>query len=70
MNHHLVLSKKNAPNKDDNIAILQSCLLPKMRLPVVLEGRFTGYKSTKIELHRIYFINKTLVNDDFKKNLI
>ena len=27
------------------IAIFQSCLLPKMRLSVVLEGRYTGYKS-------------------------
>ena len=26
------------------IAIFQSCLLPKMRLSVFLEGRFTGYK--------------------------
>ena len=25
------------------IAIFQSCLLPKMRLSVVLEGRYTGY---------------------------
>ena len=25
------------------IAIFQSCLLPKMRLSVFLEGRFTGY---------------------------
>ena len=25
------------------IAIFQSCLLPKMRLSVVREGRFTGY---------------------------
>ena len=30
------------------IAIFQSCLLPKMRLSVVREGRFTGYKWTKI----------------------
>ena len=36
---------KNAPNQADNIAIFQSCLLPKMRLSVVLEGRYTGYKS-------------------------
>ena len=37
-------AKKNAPNRADNISIFQSCLLPKMRLSVVLEGRFTGYK--------------------------
>ena len=36
--------KKNAPNQADNFAIFQSCLLPKMRLSVVLEGRYTGYK--------------------------
>ena len=34
---------KNAPNQADNISIFQSCLLPKMRLSVVLEGRFIGY---------------------------
>ena len=28
------------------IAIFQLCLLPKMRLSVDLEGRYTGYKST------------------------
>jgi hypothetical protein len=28
------------------IAIFQSCLLPKMRLSVVLEGRYIGYKKT------------------------
>ena len=35
---------KNDPNQADNIAIFQSCLLPRMRLSVVLEGRNTGYK--------------------------
>ena len=35
---------KKVPNEADNIAIFQSCLLPKMRLTVVLEGRNTGYK--------------------------
>ena len=37
-------AKKTAPNQADNIAIYQSCLLPKMRLSIVLEGRYTGYK--------------------------
>ena len=37
--------KKPAPNQADNIAIFQSCLLPKMRLSVDLEGRCTAYKS-------------------------
>ena len=30
------------------ILIFQSCLLPKMRLSVVLEGRYTGYECKKI----------------------
>ena len=34
------------------IAIFQSCLLPKMRLSVVREGRFTGYKSLMAPLFR------------------
>ena len=37
-------AKKNAPNQADNITIFQPCLLPKLRLSVVLEGRYTGYK--------------------------
>ena len=35
---------KNAPNQADNIMIYQSCLLLKMKLSVVLEGRNTGYE--------------------------
>ena len=38
------LTRKNAPNQADNIVIFRSCLLPKMRLSVVLEGRYLGYK--------------------------
>ena len=34
---------KNAPNEADNFTIFQSFLLPKMRLSVVLEGRYTDY---------------------------
>ena len=36
---------KKAPNQADNFSIFQSCLLPKMRLSVVLKGRYTGYMS-------------------------
>ena len=36
-------AKKTAPNQADNIEIFWSCLLPKMRLSVVLEGRNIGY---------------------------
>jgi len=41
-------AKKNAPNQADNFAIFQSCLLPKMRLSKVLEGRYTGYEIIKM----------------------
>ena len=44
INCYLVLSKEKAPNQADNMAIFKSCLQPKMRLPVVLEGWYTGYK--------------------------
>ena len=36
-------AKKNALNQADNIAIFWSCLLPKMRLSVALEGRYISY---------------------------
>ena len=39
---------KNAPNQADNVPIFQSCLLLKMRLSVVLEGRFTGYNCSNL----------------------
>ena len=39
--------KKTALNQADNIVIFQSCLLPKMRLSVFLEGRLTGYKCSQ-----------------------
>ena len=39
---------KNPPNQAGNFTIFQSCLLPKMRLSVVLEGRYTGYESQKV----------------------
>ena len=39
-----------------SIAIFQSCLLPKMRLSVVLEGKYIGYKNavyqTALELQK------------------
>ena len=35
--------KKTVPNQADTIAIFRSCLLPKMRRFVALEGRNTGY---------------------------
>ena len=41
---------KNTPNQADNIAIFQSCLLPKMRLSVALEGRYIGYMSITLLL--------------------
>ena len=44
----LWINLSNAPNLTDNIAIFQSCLLPKMRLSVVLEGRYTSYQCFKI----------------------
>ena len=34
------------------IAIFQLCLLPKMRLSVDLEGRFTGYQNSDLALFR------------------
>ena len=37
------------------IAIFQLCLLPKMRLSVDLEGRYTGYKYTKFDLENHYY---------------
>ena len=40
-----IMLKKNAQNQTDNIEIFRSCLLPKMRLSVVLEGRYIGYRS-------------------------
>ena len=43
-NYTADLTRKNAPNQADNIVIFRSCLLPKMRLSVVLEGRYIGYK--------------------------
>ena len=39
-NYTADLTRKNAPNQADNIVIFRSCLLPKMRLSVVLEGRY------------------------------
>ena len=39
--------KKSAPNQADNNEIFQSCLLPKMRLSVFLEGRYIGYQFHK-----------------------
>ena len=35
------------------IAIFQLCLLPKMRLSVVLEGRYIGYMNLRILFSRI-----------------
>ena len=43
-NYTADLTKKNAPNQADNIVIFRSCLQPKMRLSVVLEGRYIGYQ--------------------------
>ena len=44
------LSIKNAPNQADNFEIFQSCFLPKMRLSVVLKGRYLGYMSIRIQI--------------------
>ena len=38
---------KNTLNQADNIEIFQSCLLPKIRLSVDLEGRYIGNKSSE-----------------------
>ena len=60
------------------IAIFQSCLLPKTRLSVVLEGRFTGYYSLKkwdlAPQHAIMELNKKspglwLGKDYHRKNI-
>ena len=37
------------------IAIFQSCLLSKMRLSVVLEGRYTGYEKLSTLVERLFF---------------
>ena len=42
--------RKKAPNQADNIVIFRSCLLPKMRLSVVLEGRYIGYQYSLISV--------------------
>ena len=52
-------AKKTASNQADNIMIFQSCLLPKMRLSVVLEGyqlfcaRFCGSNCWSYPIDRI-----------------
>ena len=49
------------------IAIFQSCLLPKMRLSVLLEGRFTGYKPplSKISLAIKYLLCISFFREKF-----
>ena len=39
------------------IEIFQSCLLSKMRLSVVLEGRYTGYENTNYFLIYVENVN-------------
>ena len=49
------------------IAIFQFCLLPKMRLSVDLEGRFTGYKYTLILFYKQHIIKDYIVGPLLKK---
>ena len=66
--------KKPAPNQAKNVAIFQSCLLPKMRLSVNLEGRCTAYKNDIIGKYNYILGNTTfsiwmLIKESFDKFL-
>ena len=50
-----IRDSKDAPTQADNFPIFRSCLLSKMRLSVVLEGRYTGYEKLSTLVERLFF---------------
>ena len=52
------------------IAIFRICLLPKMRLPVDLEGRFTGYKCQIISDGFFSWLNFSLKGNEKKNSFV